>query len=127
MAFPREPVPDLLNRFVATPYKLISHGCTIETNDVNLLEIFDDAPFDIPDGYHMRIVRDAELLPMSTRVRIICSAASCLLLARGAVAMIDREHRHAYAFVSSETSAESFAQQYLRVALHHVSEHAKVL
>ena len=116
---PREPVPDLLKRFVPTSFKLIAKGYSIDTNDVGLLDSLEQSSVQVPAGYHLRLVRDDEIFWAAPSTRTSCTRTSCLILNMGTVIMVDRERRYVFAFVSPETTAESFARDLLPSALNH--------
>lgn len=119
MSLPRSSVPDLLKRFVPTSFKLIARGCVIETNDVDILEEFDDPSATIPAGFHIRIVRDDETVNLRSDVRLACTLKACLLLSEGTIVMVDRERQSVFGFVSPNTAAKEFVQHLLPLALDH--------
>lgn len=119
--FSQEQAPDLLRRFVATDFKRIVGGCTLESNDVALLDATEKARVDVPAGYQLRIVRDDEPLHLTAPARIICTGALFLFLTGGTVVMVDNEQRCAFAFVSPEISPEDFARRDLPAAFGHAA------
>ena len=117
MRSPREPVPDLLKRFVPTPFKRVTSGLTIESNDVSLLDAFDAVQAE-PFGYKIRIVREGAFPPIHSTT-VACTDATCLLVSSDAVIVVDREHKVAFVFVASGVLPESLAQELLPAALRH--------
>ena len=121
----RSAVPDLLKRFVPTPYKLIARGATVETNDLELLEQFEINDNSVrlatlTPNFHMRVIRDATAPADSNSVRMLCQAPVCLLLVgSGTIIMVDREFRKVFAFLASDVSNERFAHLYLPLAMTH--------
>lgn len=129
MTPPRTPVPDLLNRFAATPYKLIAQGFLVETNDLDMLEQFDqrtqlDALAAIARNFHIRVIRDADAPSAGEETRAICTEAVCaVLVGMGTIIMVDREQRRVLSFVASSVSQKRFAHVYLPMAIHHAESH----
>jgi hypothetical protein len=129
MTTPRTPVPDLLKRFVPTPYKLIAQGFVVETNDLDLLEQFDqrthlDALAPIARNFHIRVIRDATAPSASEAIRAICTGKVCaLLVGMGTIILVDRELRRVFSFVASNISQELFANTYLPMAIRHAERH----
>jgi hypothetical protein len=129
MTPPPTPVPDLLKRFTATPYKLIAQGFVVETNDLDLLEQFDqraelDALAAIARNFHIRVVRESELASSSEEIRAICTDSVCaVLVGMGTIIMVDREQRRVLSFVASNISQQRFAHTYLPMAIHHAGSH----
>jgi hypothetical protein len=129
MTPPRTPVPDLLKRFVATPYKLIAQGFAVETNDLDLLEQFDqraelDALAAIARNWHIRVIRESDLAGAGEQIRAICTESVCaVLVGIGTIIMIDREQRQVISFLSSNIPRRHFVQTYLPLAIHHAENH----
>ena len=128
MIIPRNPVPDLLKRFVRTPYKLIAKGAIVETNDLDLLEQFEIGNGSarlatIAPNFHIRVIRDSGAPTGSNRVEVFSEDEVCVLLVGdGTVIMVDHEERRVYAFLASDISNEQFAQVYLPLAINHFSQ-----
>ncbi len=129
MTPPRTTVPDLLQRFTATPYKLIAQGFVVETNDLDLLEQFDqraelDALAAIARNFHIRVIREKDLRSSSEEIRTICTDSVCaVLVGLGTIIMVDREQRRVLSFVASNISQQRFAHTYLPMAIHHAGSH----
>ncbi len=131
MIVPRNPVPDLLKRFVRTPYKLIAKSATVETNDLDLLEQFEIGNgsvrlADIAPNFSVRAIRDAAAPTGSERIEMFCEEAICVLLVgEGTVIMVDREERRVFAFLASDISNERFAHVLLPLAVTHTCQHRR--
>jgi hypothetical protein len=127
----RTPVPDLLNRFVATPYKLISQGFVVETNDLDLLEQFDHrsglhALAEIAPQFHIRVIRETEAPKSDEEMRVICTESVCIVLVgMGTIIMVDREQHRVLSFVAPGVPEQRFAHFYLPLALNHAGSHAR--
>lgn len=125
MTFPPDPVPDLLNRFVPTPYKMIAQGFSVETNDLDLLEQFDDrdrlhALTKIAPGFHFRMIREARCLQGSDEVRVMCAESVCVVtIGLGTIIMVDRKLHRLLSFVAADISEKQLIHSYLPMALQH--------
>lgn len=126
---PRTAVPDLLKRFVATPYKLIAQGFVLETNDIELLEAFDlrdqlDAFAAIARDFNIRVVRDSAAPTEREETRTVCGESVCaVLVGMGTIIMVDREQRRVLSFVAPNISRMDIVQTYLPMAIMHASHH----
>ena len=127
------PPPDLLKRFVATPFKFIAHGFTIETNDLDLLEQFDqrdqlNAFAAVASDFRIRVIREAtDPANASEEVRTICAESSCaVLVGMDTIILVDREQRRVFAFVARDLPQERFAHQLLPSAIRHAESHPHV-
>lgn len=131
MIVPRNPVPDLLKRFVRTPYKLIAKGAIVETNDLDLLEQFEIGIGSaklatVAPNFRIRVVRDPEAPTGSRQVHNYSSEAMCVLqVGEGTVIMVDLEERRVFAFLASDISNEQFAHLYLPLAVSQARQSAE--
>jgi hypothetical protein len=115
----RSPVPDLLMRFAPTPYRLISKGAVIETNDLEILDQFDGrygvtTLAAMVPNLHVRIVRDAAAPDTSDEVQVLeFGPLKVLTIGTGSVLWFDREMHRLFAFVSSQVSARALVEAHL--------------
>ncbi len=124
----RRPVPDLVKRFVPTPYKLIAQGSTLETNDLDLLNHF-EAGTNIGSltlDFQVRVIRetcgDAELGEIR---QCRDGDLSLLMVGNGTVTMVDRRQRRVYAFLSPNVTNHQFAYIYLPMAMEQTVDQPK--
>ena len=54
---PREPVPDLLKRFVETPFRCAG-DYIVESNDSSIVEQLGETGLRIPSGFRLRVIRE---------------------------------------------------------------------
>ncbi|HEX8926551.1 MAG TPA: hypothetical protein VF786_12205 [Terriglobales bacterium] len=113
----RNPAPDLLRRFVPTPFKLIAGSTVLETNDLDMLDALDGHT--IPAGardFTIHIVRDT-CSSTSTEQRLFESGHLRLLtIGLHTMFLVDRKRRRSYAFLASDFPA-SRVPEVLRFAL----------
>ena len=119
----RLPVPDLLMRFAPTPYRLISKGLVIETNDLDILDQFDGPNGVVPllssiPNLHIRIVRDASVSEISGEVQASeFGPLRVVTIGTGTVLFFDRELHRLFGFVASRVPAHTLVESYLFGAL----------
>lgn len=120
MTTPRGPVPDLLKRFVPTPHKFVAKGVVIETNDLALLEMFDDPEMlsAFKSGFEIRIIREPAAHIASEALRILQTAEIAVLqFGSGTRILVDREQQRIFAFVTPDVTNESLVTRYLPLAM----------
>ncbi|HEY3930546.1 MAG TPA: hypothetical protein VGL89_19390 [Candidatus Koribacter sp.] len=109
--------PDLLRRFVPTPYKLIHGTTTFETNDLELLDAIDCQA--IPEEarhFAIRIVRDTCADALHER-RVFESDRLCLIsIGSYTLFIVDSEEQRVFAFLASDFPAARICEE-LRSAL----------
>jgi hypothetical protein len=119
-------VPDLLRRFVETPYAVsfTSDGATvrIEANDFALVNKIHGAIV-LQNGFGAEIltwklIRD-EAIPCNGRGLTILSLGplSVILAGTGTVIAIDRERREALGFIAANVSSDEFVTALLPIVL----------
>ena len=114
----RNAPPDLLRRFVPTPFKWIAASTVLETNDLELLEAIDGrAILSLAPDFTFRIVRDT-CGDTGSEQRIFDSG--CLRLVTigfRTLFLVDRSQRRSYAFLARDFPAARVSEA-LRLALH---------
>ena len=119
----RPPVPDLLMRFTPTPYRLISKGIVIETNDLDILDQF-EGPYGtaalavtVPE-LHLRVVRDPAAADLAGEVQTLeFDALRVTTAGAGTALLFDREQRKIFAFVASDVPPRTLVESFLFGAL----------
>jgi hypothetical protein len=120
MTIPRSPVPDLLKRFVPTSYKFAAKGVVIETNDLDLLEMFDDplALSEFKSGFQIRIIREPAAQVASEALCVLqTEELAVLLFGSGTRILVDREQQRIFAFVTPDVTNENLVTSYLPLAM----------
>lgn len=113
----RDAPPDLLHRFVPTPFKLIAGDTVLETNDRDLLEVIDGHALAAEArNFTLRIVRDTCTDDSTAQHAFEAGALRLVTIGSRTVFAVDREQRLLYAFLSSNLPA-SCVPGLLRVAL----------
>jgi hypothetical protein len=118
----RNPVPDLLHRYVATPHKLIVNGIAIETNDPDMIDELANVSrlkSSLGSNLRIRIIRELSG-PTGIRndLRIFRADPLCLVLVgNGTMIMADSEQKCVFAFVTPEVTNRYFAEVCLPLAL----------
>jgi hypothetical protein len=128
----RPHVPDLLLRFTPTPYRLISKGVVIETNDLDVLDQF-DGPYAIATlastipNLHIRIVRDPAAPDDSGEVQVLeFGPLRVITIGTGTALFFDRELHRLFGFVSSQVSARTLVETHIFGSLLSSSENALI-
>ncbi len=113
----RNAPPDLLRRFVPTPFKLIAGSTVLETNDLDLLEEFDGHA--IPPearNFTIHVVRDICFSTSSEKRLFESGHLRLLTIGLHTMFLVDRKQRRSYVFLASNFPASRVCEV-LRFAL----------
>ena len=112
-------VPDMLRRFVATPYSsLFCIGSTyvrLETNDPFLANTIQKATVcleksDAQEDSDWKLIRDKQAPRGGKEVSVLSAGPiGAVLLGPGTVIAVDRERREVLGFIAPDVSGEEFA------------------
>jgi hypothetical protein len=117
-------VPDLLQRFVPTPYnaliKLFDTAISFQCNDKELIASLEQAGAKNrgTPSLAARLVRDYAAPSGGLDITVIStSPVATIMVGAGTVLAVDLEHREIFGFIAASVSAEDFINTVLPVAL----------
>jgi hypothetical protein len=122
MSAVREPVPDLLHRFVETRHTLLVSGLKIETNDQELLTAIEEAQVsrnmvEWAQGYRFKLIREhADPSASHEVVRVDAGEVCTLTVGMTTIIMVDRDQRLVLSFIGGISLSDYF-RIYLPLAL----------
>jgi hypothetical protein len=120
-----EPPPDLLRRFVPTPFRAIYRigdvPVLVQTNDIALLPVFPlEGNFVAPDEklFEWKLVRDADVRePLEAPVALNCRQLEVVQMGPGCLLALDEEQRELLGFIGAGIDGNTY-QEFLIPFMH---------
>jgi hypothetical protein len=118
----REPVPDLLRRFVETKHRLLVHSLRIETNDFELMLAIEQPRVlrrivHLASNYHFTLICDYGTASSDRGVMMVEAGRVCTLtIGMTTIIMVDRDRRQVLSFISGMSPYE-YLEIYLPLVL----------